>query len=219
MKIKQVAFATILGLISFLGATKVANADSIYTVKSGDTLSEILMQTQNDLSKLNQVATDNNIQNVDLIFPGQKLIFKDNGQVSVATKTQVQKTPEVATVQQAVAQEDQQPAASQAKQEAPVQQQAAPATQTPAPVQQQAAPAVTVSGDEDSAREWIAGRESGGNYGAANGSYVGKYQLSSSYLNGDYSAANQDRVANQYVQSRYGSWQNAKKFWLQNNWY
>nr|AIA91455.1 CAZy families CBM50 protein [uncultured Lactobacillus sp.] len=41
--------------------------------------------------------------------------------------------------------------------------------------------------------------ESGGNYNARNGKYIGKYQLDESYLNGDYSAANQDKVAAQYV--------------------
>lgn len=77
----------------------------------------------------------------------------------------------------------------------------------------------TVSGSEASAKEWIAGRESGGSYSASNGQYVGKYQLSASYLNGDYSAANQERVADNYVKGRYGSWTAAKAFWQANGWY
>ncbi|WP_459798054.1 aggregation-promoting factor C-terminal-like domain-containing protein, partial [Pediococcus parvulus] len=60
---------------------------------------------------------------------------------------------------------------------------------------------------------------SGGSYTARNGQYVGKYQLSASYLNGDYSAANQEKVANSYVSSRYGSWTAAKAFWVANGWY
>lgn len=76
-----------------------------------------------------------------------------------------------------------------------------------------------VTGDEASAKEWIAQRESGGSYGARNGQYVGRYQLSSSYLNGDYSPANQERVAQQYMQQRYGSWQAAKNHWLSNGWW
>ncbi len=75
------------------------------------------------------------------------------------------------------------------------------------------------SGSEAAAKAWIAARESGGNYGATNGQYIGKYQLSASYLNGDYSAANQERVADQYVASRYGSWQNAQAHWQANGWY
>ncbi|EOI7538175.1 peptidase M23, partial [Enterococcus faecium] len=47
----------------------------------------------------------------------------------------------------------------------------------------------------------------------------GRYQLDSSYLNGDYSAANQEKVAEQYVASRYGSWEAAKAFWEANGWY
>lgn len=74
-------------------------------------------------------------------------------------------------------------------------------------------------GSEASAKAWIASRESGGSYSASNGQYVGKYQLSASYLNGDYSAANQERVADNYVKSRYGSWSAAKSFWQANGWY
>lgn len=77
----------------------------------------------------------------------------------------------------------------------------------------------SASGSEASAKAWIAGRESGGSYSARNGQYVGKYQLSASYLGGDYSAANQERVADNYVKSRYGSWSAAKSFWQANGWY
>lgn len=75
------------------------------------------------------------------------------------------------------------------------------------------------SSSEQEAKEWIAQRESSGSYTAQNGQYTGRYQLSSSYLNGDYSPANQERVADQYVASRYGSWANAKNFWLSHNYY
>lgn len=75
------------------------------------------------------------------------------------------------------------------------------------------------SSSEQEAKEWIAQRESGGSYTAQNGQYTGRYQLSSSYLNGDYSPANQEQVADQYVASRYGSWSSAKNFWLSHNYY
>ena len=48
-----------------------------------------------------------------------------------------------------------------------------------------------LSKKEKAAKNWIAMRESGGSYSARNGQYIGKYQLSASYLNGDYSEANQ----------------------------
>ena len=72
---------------------------------------------------------------------------------------------------------------------------------------------------EAAAKAWIVAHESGGNYSARNGQYIGAYQLSASYLHGDYSQANQDRVANQYVASRYGNWVNAQKHWEQCGWY
>lgn len=77
----------------------------------------------------------------------------------------------------------------------------------------------TSSSSEEAAKAWIASKESGGSYTASNGNYYGKYQLSKSYLNGDTSAANQEKVANSYVQSRYGSWTAAKAFWQANGWY
>lgn len=71
------------------------------------------------------------------------------------------------------------------------------------------------------AKEWIAMKESGGDYYIWNpsGKYYGRYQLTVSYLNGDLSPENQERVADEYVLNRYGSWEAAKAFWLQNNWY
>ena len=112
---------------------------------------------------------------------------------------------------------------------APVQQQRtysyAPAqkqtTRVARPAQTQATTSYTsnASGSEAAAKAWIAGRESGGSYSARNGQYIGKYQLSASYLGGDYSAANQERVADNYVKSRYGSWTGAQKFWQTNGWY
>nr|AAN78450.1 aggregation promoting factor [Lactobacillus johnsonii] len=92
-------------------------------------------------------------------------------------------------------------------------------TQQAQPAQSQSSYTSNVSGSEAAAKAWIAGRESGGSYSARNGQYIGKYQLSASYLGGDYSAANQERVADNYVKSRYGSWTNAQKFWQANGWY
>lgn len=87
-----------------------------------------------------------------------------------------------------------------------------------APAQTQA-PAQNYTANNSSAKQIIAQRESGGSYNARNGQYIGKYQLSASYLNGDYSPANQERVADQYVAQRYGSWDNALAFWNNNGWY
>ena len=73
-----------------------------------------------------------------------------------------------------------------------------------------------LSSSEAAAKEEIAQRESSGSYTAQNGQYYGRYQLSSSYLNGDFSPANQEKVADNYVASRYGSWTAALAFWNAN---
>ncbi|MDD6432197.1 MAG: LysM peptidoglycan-binding domain-containing protein [Lactobacillaceae bacterium] len=169
-------------------ATTVANADAVYTVKSGDTLSSISQKFVNNNSLVNTIAQDNHITDVNKIFVGQRLVIKGNyGQQNQNTNT---------------------------------------TSQTPAQTQATSNNNTTntsynssVSGSDAAAKAWIANRESGGNYGATNGQYIGKYQLSASYLNGDYSAANQERVADQYVASRYGSWTNAQQFWMANGWY
>lgn len=72
---------------------------------------------------------------------------------------------------------------------------------------------------EAAAKEWIAWRESGGDYNSRNGQYIGKFQLSEDKLNGDWSPENQEATADAYVAERYGSWQAAKEFWEANNWY
>ena len=76
-----------------------------------------------------------------------------------------------------------------------------------------------LSAEDAAAKEWIAQKESSGSYTAQNGQYYGRYQLSLSYLNGDLSAENQEKVADAYVADRYGSWSAAKAFWLANGWY
>ena len=73
--------------------------------------------------------------------------------------------------------------------------------------------------DDMSAKDYIAQRESGSDYNARNGRYIGKYQLDESMLNGDYSPENQEETAERYVMERYGSWENAQEFWDNHGWY
>ena len=169
-----------------------AQESSTYTVKEGDTLSEIAETHNTTVEKL---AENNHIDNIHLIYVGQELVI--DGPVAPAA------TPAPTTY------------AAPAAQDETV---SAPAAET-TEVVEEAAPAATVSGSEAEAKEWIAQKESGGSYTATNGQYIGRYQLTDSYLNGDYSAANQERVADAYVAGRYGSWTAAKNFWLNNGWY
>lgn len=208
--------ATVVGFTAATVAT--ANADTV-TVNAGDTLSHIALRNNTTVEALQQL---NNLENINLIFLGQKIEVGGQTQtveqtpVVVAQPAQADQTQQVAQAQAAAAQAQAQAQAQQAAQAAAVQQAAQGQSYT---VTQQPTTSTAGNGDETAAREWIAGKESGGSYTVTNGQYIGKYQLSASYLNGDYSAENQERVANNYVSSRYGSWTNAKQHWLQNGWY
>ncbi|MGX6969693.1 LysM peptidoglycan-binding domain-containing protein [Vagococcus bubulae] len=159
-------------------------ADSVYTVKSGDTLSSISVEFFGSNNNVEKIAKDNDIKNIHMIFPGQELKIITDGKTTTAPV-------ETTTV-----------AASE------------PVQETKQEVAAPSAPATT-----SSAKEWIAQRESGGDYNATNGYHIGRYQLDPSYLNGDYSPANQEKVADEYVAGRYGSWENAQAFWMNNGWY
>ena len=216
-KIKT-TIAGVAALLAFFAPTLASAQETVtYTVKSGDTLSEIAEKYNTTAEKL---AAKNNIKDIHLIYVDQVLVIEGTAS-TVAPAATTEETAPVATetVEEA-------PAATTTY-EAP----AAPATPAapaaPATPAAPAAPAAesntaaasTVSGSEAEAKEWIAQKESGGSYTATNGQYIGRYQLTDSYLNGDYSAENQERVADAYVAGRYGSWTAAKNFWLNNGWY
>lgn len=76
-----------------------------------------------------------------------------------------------------------------------------------------------LSKTQKAAKNWIAYRESRYSYTARNGNCYGRYQLLRSYLHGNYSAVNQEKVANAYVAGRYGTWTRAKSFWQAHHWY
>ena len=188
-----------------------AQESSTYTVKEGDTLSEIAETHNTTVEKL---AENNHIDNIHLIYVGQELVI-DGPVAPVAT-------PAPATYAAPAAQDE--TVSAPVAETTEVVEEAAPAASAPVAeetvaVAETSAPVATVSGSEAEAKEWIAQKESGGSYTATNGQYIGRYQLTDSYLNGDYSAANQERVADAYVAGRYGSWSAAKNFWLNNGWY
>ena len=219
--------AAITGAVALgtVATATTANADSIYTVQAGDTLSGISYKLGHDLTFVDTLANSNNIADKNLIYVGQQLVIKDDGEVAPATQEEVATLPAANVAPQATPDENQaqQNQQVQSNQEAPVAQQQVQTPQTQN-VQQSSAQASTgynsnVAGNDAAAKAWIAARESGGSYSARNGQYIGKYQLSASYLNGDYSEANQERVADQYVASRYGSWSAAQSFWQSHGWY
>ena len=201
---------TIAGVATFLAffAPSLASAQETvtYTVKSGDTLSEIAERYNTTVEKL---AAKNNIKDIHLIYVDQVLVIEGTAP-STATATAAAST----TTYEA-------PAAAEetAEEVTETTTYEAPATPAAPAAESNTAAASTVSGSEAEAKEWIAQKESGGSYTATNGRYIGRYQLTDSYLNGDYSAENQERVADAYVAGRYGSWTAAKNFWLNNGWY
>lgn len=177
-----------------------AQETTTYTVKSGDTLSGIAEKYNTTVEKL---AEKNKIKDIHLIYVDQVLVIDGE---APATSTATAEAPVAALA-----------ATETTTYEAPavsviVAEETVATTETSASTS-------TVSGSEAEAKEWIAQKESGGSYTATNGRYIGRYQLTDSYLNGDYSAENQERVADAYVAGRYGSWTAAKNFWLNNGWY
>lgn len=200
--------ATVTGALALgtVATATTANADSVYTVQAGDTLSGISYKLGHDLTFVDTLASNNNIANKNLIYVGQKLLIKDDGEVTTATAQQAASLPSANNS----ANTNTNNTTTQSSQ----------STNTAATSNTGASNYTSsVAGNDAAAKAWIAARESGGNYGARNGQYIGKYQLSASYLNGDYSAANQERVADQYVSSRYGSWSAAQSFWQSHGWY
>ena len=180
-----------------------AQETTTYTVKSGDTLSGIAEKYNTTVEKL---AEKNKIKDIHLIYVDQVLVIDGEAPATSTTSAATAEAPVAA------------PAATETTTyEAPaasvtVAEETVTTTETSASTS-------TVSGSEAEAKEWIAQKESGGSYTATNGRYIGRYQLTDSYLNGDYSAENQERVADAYVAGRYGSWTAAKNFWLNNGWY
>lgn len=188
--------ALALGLVA-TGTT--ANADTTIDsnhvqVEAGDTLSAIAQKHGTDVDTL---VRDNHIANKHLIHVGDKLVVMPGVK---NTDVNGQDTDNHVTNPVTTLTSDQQNTT----------------TNTTLVAQQTPATSVVSS---NSAKEAIAQKESGGSYTATNGKYIGRYQLDASYLNGNYSIENQEKVAEQYVAQRYGSWDAALAFHNAHGWY
>ena len=202
-KIKTGLVGVVAALAFLAPSLTFAQETTTHTVKSGDTLSGIAEKYNTTVEKL---AEKNKIKDIHLIYVDQVLVIDGEAPATSTTSAAIAEAPVAA------------PAASEATTyEAPAAS-VTVAEETVATTETSASTS-TVSGSEAEAKEWIAQKESGGSYTATNGRYIGRYQLTDSYLNGDYSAENQERVADAYVAGRYGSWTAAKNFWLNNGWY
>ena len=211
--------------------TIAANADQV-TVQPGDTVSKIAQEHNTTVDSIQQL---NNLANVNLIYAGQTLEVGENGQATASANTTTTSTTTDNYQSPAQTYNNNYQAATTPSYSYNNNNNQAATTPSysynnnnnysyNANTNTQAANSgynyqASGSSSEEAAKTWIANKESGGSYTATNCQYIGKYQLSASYLNGDYSAANQERVANQYVTSRYGSWVAAQQFWQSHGWY
>ncbi|KRN26997.1 LysM peptidoglycan-binding domain-containing protein [Liquorilactobacillus mali] len=173
------------------------NLSTELTVKNGDTLWAIAKKYGTSISDL---AKSNNIANPDLIYVNQRINI--SGSSTEATATQKAQTAYGTTTSLTTG------SAGSVQGTSDSTQNSSESSQTS-----------NLSDSEKIAQDYIVQHESGGDYNARNGKYIGKYQLDSSYLNGDYSVANQEKVAEEYVTQRYGSWTKAMEHWKENNWY
>lgn len=183
-----------------------ASANSIYTVKQGDTLSEIALNngtTIQDILNLNKSITNPNVISV-----GEQITLPSGQPVQQEQQTtQVAQTQPVAQqhVQQVQQQANTQVAQTQTQSQA-----------TTSNVQSQ--PTQVVSSGNNSNKALRRQIESGGNYNTNNGNgYVGAYQFLPSTISSIESAtgmkwsmdpATQDAFADYYANQRYGGWQN-----------
>lgn len=183
----------IFGLVTVatLGATVLANAET-YTVQKGDTLSAIAKKNG---TTVEEIVSKNSIQDANKISIGQNLTINETTEEPAETPASVETSTATETVSESATSTDS------------TQSESNQTTDT------------NLSSSEAAAKEEIAQRESSGSYTAQNGQYYGRYQLASSYLNGDLSPENQEKVADNYVASRYGSWTAALAFWNANGWY
>lgn len=179
-----------------LGLTAIANTEAsadTYTVRQGDTVWDLAQAHNVSISDIDAVNPNINVE-THLIIVGDTINLPDGITVTLPSEaTNTVAAQPVVTNEQPVVE------------------------QTPVTTQIQAQPAAAPVAS--SAKDIIANRESGGDYNAQNGRYQGKYQLDASYLNGDYSPDNQERVADSYVSERYGSWDNALVFWNNHGFY
>ena len=121
MKFNKVALSIACAAGFTVAGAAAANADTV-TVKSGDTLSQIADENNTTVSSIQSL---NSLQNIHLIFPGQKLVINaNNGDAAVSTQQSAQTTQQASQQQttQQSAQTTQQASQQQTTQRASQQQ-------------------------------------------------------------------------------------------------
>ena len=181
---------------------------SLYRFNQGDTLSTISQKYVGDNSSINAIAESNSpFLTLTLILPGQQLTIPTEGSdikqlLNLDSRSRAPVQAEPVLLNNLCCK----PNGFKRERAAPV-------------VETQSATTETTATSTMPQKNGSHKKNQAVLTQQTNGRYIGRYQLDSSYLNGDYSAANQEKVAEQYVASRYGSWEAAKAFWEANGWY
>lgn len=190
------------------------NDEFVYTIQYGDTLGVIAKAIDVDLDKLVEV---NSIQNADLIIAGDELRISGNKE-TITVETETGNVSSYDILEEVVEVE---PIAVETTQEEEVVVEEVVEEVVYEQPKAEEIPYASTGGSEASAKEWIAQRESGGDYNAYNpaGSYYGKYQLNPTLVAYGASPAEQEIASDKYVNETYGSWVQAKAHWEVKGWY
>ena len=209
--LKKVVLAT-ASFVGLMGVGTLAANASTYTVKSGDSLWEIA--NDNGVS-INSILTDNpsKLSSINsVIYPDEQL---ELNQVA----TQVSTNNSSYNAPQATYKPSTNNYTSANEQAGTASNTGNNSYASSNDTNSNSANVSSGNSAHSSAANSIAQAESGGSYTAENSQYYGKFQLDKSYLHGDYSPANQDRVFVKYCNQRYGSVNNALSFRESHGWY
>lgn len=201
------AIATMGMGIGVAAAGGTANADSVYTVQSGDTLSSIAQKELGDSSRYQEIVDLNNIQDANTISVGQVLKLSGEDDTNTSTTVVLPNT----SVQQDVT-------TNNVAQDDTTQQVQNTTTNT---IQNEVAQNISdnsTSSNDNGIKARRRQIESGGNYNTNTGNgYVGAYQFAPSTIASIENAtgmkwsmdpSTQDKFADYYANQRYGGWQN-----------
>lgn len=212
-----------------------ANADTIYTVQKGDTLSSIAQKVLGDANKYKEIASNNKLSDPNVLSVGEQLDISDNGKITPLVNSVIPAN-ESNKQQVTIKPQPQSKNNTSTKQVTP---QVNYAKSNSNNSYQQVKPQVSyaannsyqtpVAGNGSTYSQFIAAGgtpelwnsivmpESGGNPNAVNGRYHGIGQTSEAWGSG--SVADQTKGMINYCNSRYGSVSGAIAFRNAHGWY
>lgn len=213
-----------------------ANADTIYTVQKGDTLSSIAQKVLGDANKYKEIASNNKLSDPNVLSVGEQLDISDNGKITPlvnsaipaneSNKQQVTIKPQLQSNNTNSSTKQVTPQVNYAKsnsnnsyQQVKPQVSYAANNSYQAPVASNGSTYSQFIAAGGTPELWnsIVMPESGGNPNAVNGQYHGIGQTSESWGSG--SVADQTKGMINYCNSRYGSVNGAIAFRNAHGWY